>query len=211
VSEDLGIDPKSLKQITDGLRGAIGELREVASDTEAIMGAGFQSLSMTGMEAGHKGLADDFEDFCERWEWGVRALVQDASALADRVGLSAGTMWEEEQYIHGTLKVAANSLIGNPHLSEDEVEKMSWGQVADVTETYRPDWSGDSFRQAGEDIEQTWKDTGREVLTSGRGGWMTDQAMDAAGIDQATRDQALDRAFGPSPEERAQRGAGGDS
>ncbi|GAB2584574.1 hypothetical protein GCM10027168_16670 [Streptomyces capparidis] len=199
--EDLGIDPGSLKQITEGLRGAIGELKGVASETDAVMGAGFQELKLTGMEAGHKGLGDDFEDFCERWEWGVRALIQDANELASRVGLSAGMMWEQEQYVNGTLKVAANSLAGNPHLSEDEVEKADWGELFSA-DTYRPDYSGESFQRALDESRQTWQDTGRTITSEGRIGRLTDLTMDAAGIDEQTREQARDRAFGPSPEER---------
>jgi hypothetical protein len=199
--EDLGIDPGSLKQITEGLRGAIGELKGVTSETDAVMGAGFQELKLTGMEAGHKGLADDFEDFCERWEWGVRALIQDANELANRVGLSAGMMWEQEQYIHGTLKVAANSVAGNPHLSEDEVEKQSWGDLFSA-DTYKPDYSAESFQRSFDESRQTWQDAGRTITSEGRIGRLTDLTMDAAGIDEQTREQARDRAFGPSPEER---------
>lgn len=40
--------------------------------------------AMTGAEAGHHGPSVGFEDFCERWEWDVRALVSDASAAANR-------------------------------------------------------------------------------------------------------------------------------
>ncbi|MBR7678056.1 hypothetical protein KDA82_34765, partial [Streptomyces daliensis] len=76
--------------IEKGLKKAIGELKESGSSaTSSLQGAGFEELSLTHMEAGHPGLAGDFEDFCERWEWGVRALVQNANGLAQRLGLAA--------------------------------------------------------------------------------------------------------------------------
>ncbi|WP_258044861.1 hypothetical protein [Streptomyces sp. SM11] len=88
---DLEVSPAAVKNIQDGLRKAIAELRETGDAAGASMGSGFEDLSMTGMEAGHMGLATDFEDFCERWEWGVRSLVQNASALAGNLGIAAGT------------------------------------------------------------------------------------------------------------------------
>ncbi|MGW2055947.1 hypothetical protein ACWCOZ_18885, partial [Streptomyces sp. NPDC001840] len=93
--EDLRFDQESVRRITEGLRGAIAELREVGTGTGAVLGKGFSELAMTGMEAGHRGLAVDFEDFAERWEWGVRALVQDANTIASTLGLAAGLVWEE--------------------------------------------------------------------------------------------------------------------
>lgn len=211
---ELALDKESLKQITEGLRSAIGELKSVGTATGAVQGSGFAELSLTKMEAGHAGLAGDFEGFCESWEWGVRALVQDANTLAAKVGLSAGMFWEEERYRDGTFKVAVNSLVGNPHLAEDEVEEKSWDEVL-AADTYTPDHSPESFRQAQEDIAQTWKDTGRQVASEGHGGALNDFLMDGAGIDEEARQRALDETFGPSPEERArqQRGSsegGGD-
>ncbi|MET3982219.1 hypothetical protein [Streptomyces sp. PvR034] len=178
--QDLAVAPEAVKSVQDGLRAAVGELRESGADAGgASMGAGFSSLSMTGMEAGHAGLATDFEDFCERWEWGVRSLVQDASTLAQALGISAGTLWEEDHYIQGAFKVAANSAYGNPHASEDEIEEKGWGDIfrADV---YKPDYSPESFAKSGQDIKDTWSQTGDKLMTTGKIGSLKDM------VDQAT-------------------------
>src|SRR4051794_26650204 len=95
-SEDLRIDADSVRQITQGLRDAVAELRDAGNGTGSVMGKGFSELAMTGMEAGHHGLSVDFEDCCERWEWGVRALIQDANTIAKELGLAAGLVWEED-------------------------------------------------------------------------------------------------------------------
>ncbi|MBL1096657.1 hypothetical protein [Streptomyces coffeae] len=155
---DLALSKQGLEAITKGLRGAIDELREIAWASDAAMGAGFEELSLTGMEMGHGGLSKDFEDFCERWEWGVRALIQNASQLAQKAGLAAGTQWEEEQYIAGTFKVAANSVAGNPHLTEDEVVKKDWDELFSE-ETYTPDYSAESFKEGWNESKQTWDST----------------------------------------------------
>ncbi|WKX70640.1 hypothetical protein [Streptomyces sp. XD-27] len=155
---DLAIDPAYLKKLTQGIKGAIGELREIGSETDAVMGAGFEELSLTSMEAGHNGLAKDFESFVELWEWGVRGLVQDANDLAERLDLAAGEHWEEEKYRATTFKVAANAVAGNPHLSEEEVANKSVEELFSA-DTYKPDYSAESFKKAGSDIKETWKTT----------------------------------------------------
>ncbi|MET8828025.1 hypothetical protein ABZX40_21520 [Streptomyces sp. NPDC004610] len=200
---DLNFDPASVAKFTQGVGATIDQLGDLGGATGSKMGKGFSALAMTGMEAGHHGLSVDFEDFCERWEWGVRALVSDASAIANRLGLAAGTQWEHDQYVQGALKVGVNSVMGgSPHATEEEITQQGWGDI--VTPDYLdPNWSPESFEQAGQDIEQTWKDTGRTVLTEGQGGRQSEMLNDALGIDDQQWNQALDETFGPSPEERA--------
>ncbi|WP_328696646.1 MULTISPECIES: hypothetical protein [unclassified Streptomyces] len=201
---DLHLDKESVTKFTKGLNSTIDELGDLGGATGSVMGKGFSSLAITGMEAGHHGVSVDFEDFCERWEWGVRALVRDASGLADRLGLAAGTQWENDQYIAGTLKVGANAVFGgNPHASEEEIAKQNWGDI--FTPDYLdPDFSPESFEKAGQDMGQTWKDTGRTVLTEGHGGQQSALFNSALGVSDDQFDQMLDDTLGPSPEERAQ-------
>lgn len=212
---DLNFDEVSVAKFTQGVGATIDELGDLGGATGSVMGKGFSQLSMTGMETGHHGLSVDFEDFCERWEWGVRALVNDAGQIANRLGLAAGTLWEHDQYVAGSLKVGVNALMGgNPHASEEEITQQDWGEVF-TPDHLDPDWSGESFERAGEEIEQTWKDTGRSLLTEGRGGQQSEWLNEQLGIDEGEWNRALDETFGPSPEERAQQaqqqgGQGGD-
>ncbi|MEU3962578.1 hypothetical protein AB0F42_22670 [Streptomyces buecherae] len=126
---NLKLTEEALQSITVGISAAIDELGDIGSRTDALRGAGLADLSLTGMEAGHGGLARDFEEFCELWDWGVRGLMQDADQLARRAGLAAGMTWEEDQYVEGTFKIAANAVVGNPHLSEREVEEKDWQEL----------------------------------------------------------------------------------
>ncbi|MGS2587801.1 hypothetical protein [Streptomyces hebeiensis] len=202
-AEDLRVDEESVRRITEGLRGAVAELRDIGTGSGSVLGKGFSELAMTGMEAGHHGLATDFEDYCERWEWGVRALIQDANTIASTLGLAAGLVWEEDQYRQNTFKVGVNALIGNPHASEEEIAQQSWGEVF-TPDAWDPDYSAESFEQAGEDITQAWRDTGRTMLTEGRGGQQSRILNEVFGVDQEAFDRAVDDVYGPSPEERAQ-------
>ncbi|MFC8276316.1 hypothetical protein ACFUJR_28055 [Streptomyces sp. NPDC057271] len=201
---DLRFDKAAVAKFTQGVGAVIDQLGDLGGATGSKMGKGFSELSMTGMEAGHHGLSVDFEDFCERWEWGVRALVADATGIADRLGLAAGTQWEHDRYVEGALKVGVNSVMGgNPHATEDEITKQNWGDVF-TPDALDPDWSAESWDRAGQEMEQTWKDTGRTVLTEGQGGRQSALLNDALGISDDRWNQALDDTFGPSPEERAE-------
>lgn len=212
-AEDLNVDPVSVQLITTGLRAAVAELKEIGTGTGAVLGKGLSELSMTGMEAGHRGLSVDFEDFCERWEWGARALVQDANAIAAKLGLAAGIVWEEDQYVQGTMKIAVNAGVGKPHASEDEIVQQDWGDV--FTPDYlSPDYSRESFERTADEAGQTWKDTGRALVTEGNGGRQADQLNELFGVDQGAFDRSVDDMFGPSPDERArqqqEQGGGGN-
>jgi hypothetical protein len=156
---DLSISQESVDLITRGLRAVIDELGVVGDATGALQGRGFDDMSLTELEAGGGGLPEAFEGFCERWEWGVRGLVQDANVLAERLGLAAGMMWEEDQYWADTFAIGANAVLvtGNPHATEEEISGQS---LADILTPDAPDYSAESFDQAGGDIAQTWQDAG---------------------------------------------------
>ncbi|MEU9181821.1 hypothetical protein AB0C90_34305 [Streptomyces sp. NPDC048550] len=176
---DLEVSPQAVAAVQTGLRAAISELRESGDAAGASQGAGFENLSMTAMETGHGTLSKDFEDFCERWEWGVRSLIQNASTLAGNLGIAAGTVWEEDQYVQGAFKVAVNAAWGNPHASEDEIEQKAWDDII-TTDVYKPDYSAESFEKSAQDIKKTWSDTKNTVTSTGKIGSLKD-LLDQAG------------------------------
>ncbi|MGW0710830.1 hypothetical protein ACWD4G_33575 [Streptomyces sp. NPDC002643] len=157
---------QGLAEIAQGIDLALDELGELGMIGEASAGRGFADLALSGLELGHEGLTSALGSFCERWEWGVRTLVLEGNRFAEGVGLAAGTMHETDQYIEGALKVSANAVMGNPHLSEDQVTQMSWDEIGDNHMFAGADWSGESFQRAQDDVEQIWDDAGREIDTS---------------------------------------------
>ncbi|MCQ1581875.1 hypothetical protein [Streptomyces parvus] len=203
-SKDLRADGLGL--IAKGLTGALAELKELGMVGEAGAGRGFSDIALSGLELGHEGLTAEFTSFCKRWEWGVRSLVNEGNAFAVKTGLSAGTYYETEQYVEGSLKVVANAAIGNPYASEGEVTKQGWGDIAKSGAYGGVDYSKESFDQALANSEQGWKDAGQDVMTSrtvGPMGLSPENLHGAAGMTDAEYDQWLDSTFGPSPEERA--------
>ncbi|GGW74079.1 hypothetical protein GCM10010503_59380 [Streptomyces lucensis JCM 4490] len=194
---------QGLGLIAKGLTDALGELKELGMIGEAGAGRGFDSIGLSGLELGHGGLTDEFKSFCERWEWGVRSLINEGNGFAVKTGLAAGTYYETDQYVGGTLKVAENAVIGNPYASEEDVENMGYGEIAksgpwggDV------DYSKESFEQAWDNSKQGWKDTFRDVATSQSLGPLS-PGPDMFGMTDAEYAAYLDDHFGPSPEERA--------
>jgi hypothetical protein len=195
-----------LDLIAKGLTEALAELKELGMVGMAGAGRGFGDIALSGMELGHEGLTGEFKSFCERWEWGVRSLVNEGNAFAVKTSLSAGTYYETDQYVEGTLKVVTNAAIGNPYASEDEVTKQGWGDIATSGALSAPDYSKESFDQATANSVQGWKDAGRDIATShtaGPLGLNPENMHNAAGVSDAEYNKWLDDTFGPSPEARA--------
>ncbi|MET9437993.1 hypothetical protein [Streptomyces sp. NPDC006551] len=200
---DLAASQEALAQITKGITGTLSELKELGMVGEASMGRGFSDLQLSGMETGHDGLTGAMKTYCERWEWGVRSLVQKGTLFAELTGLSAGVFHEQEQYISGAFKVLTNSAMGNPYATEDEITQKGWGDVLSsntFTHIRDADYSQESFDTARENSEQAWKDTAWDVSTSGV--VPANRIIDAAGL-RDEMDTGMREAFGPSPEERA--------
>ncbi|MEU6085728.1 hypothetical protein ABZ865_02795 [Streptomyces sp. NPDC047085] len=204
--KDLKTDGLGL--IAKGLTEALGELKELGMVGEAGAGRGFGDIALSGLELGHEGLTGEFKSFCERWEWGVRSLINEGNGFAEKTGLAAGTYYETDKYVEGTFKVVTNAAIGNPYASEEDVEKMGWGDIA-TSGVYggNVDYSKESFDQALANSGQGWKDAGRDVMTSRTIGVVPglnpENLHGAMGVSDQEYNQFLDDTFGPSPEARA--------
>jgi hypothetical protein len=191
---DVEASAAALALIAQGINKAQGELEDLGMVGMAQAGRGFSDLALSGLELGHEGLAAEFGSFCERWEWGVRALMERGNEFAAGVGLSAGAIHEQDEYVKDTIKVAVNGVNGNPWASEDEVKAKSWEQISRQSAFDGADWSGDSFAKAQGEVNQTWQDTAYNV---------EDAAMDSADLDPAVRevlDADMRDRFDPSDE-----------
>ncbi|MCD7438850.1 hypothetical protein K4B79_11520 [Streptomyces lincolnensis] len=214
MSGDGGVGGKDIKAsgldgIAKGINLTLGELKELGVDSVAAQGRGFANLALSGLELGHEDLQAAFTSFCERWEWGVRALVEEGNLFAHNVGLAAGTLYETDQYVDGMLKVAANSVAGNPYLSEDEAAAQSWGDIATsgLDSMKNPDYSKESFEEAWATSKQGWKDAERDALTSQMMSGPIASPLNVKQWTGASDEQygaLVDEVAGPSPEERGQ-------
>ncbi|MGR3939475.1 hypothetical protein [Streptomyces sp. BRA346] len=125
---DLRVDKETVERLTKGITSALDELREIGTADDAAQGSGFNEMPLSKMEAGHDGLAEAFEGFCEEWEWGVRGLMADADDVAQALGLAAGGTFEEDEYRSTTLKqgIQAVSPASNPHTTKEELAQQGY-------------------------------------------------------------------------------------
>ncbi|MCS0602406.1 hypothetical protein NX794_14470 [Streptomyces sp. LP11] len=167
--EGKGKDLKAegLDLIAQGITLTLSDLKGLGIDSLAGVGRGFGNLELSGMQLGHEDLTSKFASFCERWEWGVRALVAEGNSFAEGVGLSAGTLYETDQYVGGAVKVGLNSLAGNPYAAEEKVEKMGYGDIAE-SGAYGGDvdYSKKSFTEAMLASDQNLRAAGHDVMTA---------------------------------------------
>jgi hypothetical protein len=98
MSEGYGADPEVLQQAAKGINQTIEELQAVGQVGGGAVGFGFDSLALSPLQMGHAGLAKAFATFAERWEWGVKALVDEGNEIAEKLDLSAGYYHEAEEY-----------------------------------------------------------------------------------------------------------------
>ena len=155
------VNPESLRQAASGINGTIAELKTLGITEAAEEGRGFGNLELSGVQAGHEGLRGSFADFCDRWSWGVRTLVKSGNDIAQQLGAQAGTYHDNEQYIVGVLKDAANAVVGNPRASEEQVENSTFGQIVSAD---TPDYSAASFQKADQTIAKTWTGVAKDAV-----------------------------------------------
>ena len=163
------VDPEALERITRGINQAMDELKDFGFDIEANLGRGFGGLDLEGLEVGDAGLHQVFGDFCERWSWGVRSLMQDANGFAQRLNLSAGLYHEQEQYVSNTLKGVWSAAAGDPYLTPEQVEQRSWSDTFKdnaISQVAGADYSAESFAEGQEAAGQAWSQAAEDVETS---------------------------------------------
>ncbi|MEU4311422.1 type VII secretion target [Nocardia sp. NPDC024068] len=172
MTQQVHVDPAVLQQAADGIEATIGELSELGIGETGNMGRGFSLLTMSTLDIGKHTVQKTFEEFTERWSWGVRALVQAGNSIARTLGLAAGRYDEMENQAEGTLKQMWTHMLGNPHLSEEEITSRSWGDTfADnpVNHVLNPDYSPESFDRAFQTIEtnnQIIQEVGPQALAN---------------------------------------------
>lgn len=158
MSTGLEVDPQVLVDAAADITAITSSLAELGIGETASVGRGFALLSLSPVEAGAHDVQATFEEFVERWSWGVRQLVQSANAIARTLDLDAGRYHDMEQISETMLKTVWTDVFGNPHLSETEIAERDWGDtVADnpVNNIMHPDYSAESFANAYQSIQES--------------------------------------------------------
>jgi hypothetical protein len=211
VNNSYGADPQVLKQAAKGINQAIEELQGVGAVGLGAVGRGFSSLQMTQLQVGHTGLANAFATFAQRWEWEVRALVDQGNDIAVRLDLSAGYYHEAEEYAIGVVKDAVVAGYGDPAVSSEDAERMSWSEARSATKDgWTPDISQQSASEAWQQTRQAWQTTQEDLTTSGQYGTVlrtgTEIVQESVGYPTGSGDEPARTGgtgvFGAAPEDR---------
>lgn len=164
----LQVDPEALKQAAAGITGVIDGLSTapVSGSYAAQMGRGFDDLKLTGRQMSAADAKSSMDDFCDRWEWGMRSLIQTANDIAKKLDIGAGMYAEQEKFAANSLKDAANDLAGDPSLQQKSVtladgtvvkgtDDMSAGELFDHNSDMltHPDVSAESVNEATESMK----------------------------------------------------------
>jgi hypothetical protein len=169
MADGFAVDRAALAETAQGLNDVIGALKGLGFDETADVGRGFSGLALSGAQAGDSHVASAFVDFCDRWSWGVRALVQDGNQFAQRLGLTAGMYNDVENEVTGAIKDVVVAGVGDPHMTDQQAAAASWSQdAAEVTGAHTQ--GGDmSWQQAGQAAEQQWEGVGQTALNTPEG------------------------------------------
>jgi hypothetical protein len=162
----FAVNRAALTETAQGLNGVIGGLKGLGFDETAEVGRGFSGLALSGLQAGEGNLASAFGNFCDRWSWGVRSLVQDGNQFAERLGLSAGLYNDAENEVTGAIKDVVVAAAGDPHMSDQQAAAASWSQdAAEITGAKTPGGNM-TPQQAGQAIKQQWEGVAQTARSS---------------------------------------------
>ncbi|ETA05572.1 MULTISPECIES: hypothetical protein [Gordonia] len=133
MTDNLGVTPADLEKASTGINGVIDGLGQtgVGSGYSAGLGRGYGDLDLDGKTIGHADPKSGLEEYCDRWEWGVRALVTGAAEVSRGLGLGASHYEREEEWAANQLKDWTMDLIGDPNLTAEQSKDMSWSDLWD--------------------------------------------------------------------------------
>jgi hypothetical protein len=166
MADGFAVDRAALAETAKGLNSVIGALSGLGIDETGEMGRGFSELQMSGLEVGDADLASAFGDFCDRWSWGVRSLVQDGNQFAERLGLSAGLYNDVEQQITGAVKDVVVAVAGDPHMTDQQAASASWSQDAAMATGAHTQGGDMTWGQAGDAMKQQWEAVGKDAMNT---------------------------------------------
>ncbi len=170
--EGFQVDLAALGQAEQGVRDAVTELGSMAGWGRSELGAEGDGL-VNGIDSaassvGHDGLATALQTFADKWEWGVRFLVDDGVDTADALRDTRAWYEKVEGDVVSLLKQGAHAAIGNP--MEDD---SAWADKSftDIAGESMPDYSAESWMQSHQRTTQQAEGvTGWDLNSDGRAG-----------------------------------------
>jgi hypothetical protein len=166
MADGFAVDRAALAETAQGLNNVIGTLKGLGFDETAEVGRGFSGLALSGLQVGNGNLASAFGNFCGRWSWGVRALVQDGNQFAERLGLTAGLYNDVENKTTGAIKDVVVAGVGDPHMTDQQAAAAPWSQDAAGATGAQTPGGNMTWQQAGQAAGKQWQGVGQTALAT---------------------------------------------
>lgn len=159
MADGFAVDRAALAETAKGLTGVVDQLKSIGVSEDAEVGLGFTDLALSGAQAGMT-IAASLSKFCDKWQWGVAALVEDGYQFGERLGLTAGLYGDAEHQSTGAFKQLLAAVAGDPNMSAQQAASASWKQdAAEITQAQTPG-SQTTLSQAAQDAPKQWAPTG---------------------------------------------------
>lgn len=155
----FGVDLGAMGQAIKGINDTVAALKEIAPDGGHLMATttSFGFLCPSESECGDPVLAEAFDEFFERWRWGLRHLVKEGTEMASAL-TDTKSVYEEAE---DKAKQAFQFILGNPS-SQADPTKQSWEELAKPY-LQQPS-AGREFDAVTKGVENTWNSAVKDVL-----------------------------------------------
>jgi len=145
---DLAASPAAFTETAAGIDAVLGGLSAPGS---AELVRGVAALGPLPGDVGHAGLSCTFVEFCDRWEWALRAAVRHDEDLADELRAAGDTYGIAEGAGHDLLARLVYDVVGDPGRVGDTWEDVA---AAALPDRRMPDWG---------DLGGQWADTAGDL------------------------------------------------
>jgi hypothetical protein len=166
MADGYAVDRAALAETAQGLNGVIRQLKGLGLSETGDVGRGFSGLALSGLQAGHGDVASAFGNFCDRWSWGVRTLVQDGNEFARRLGLAAGLYNDVENQLTGAIKDLVVASVGDPYMTDDQAASASWSQDAALLTGEQTPGGSMTPQQGLQAMRQQWEGVGQTAMST---------------------------------------------
>jgi len=143
---DLAASPAAFAEAAAGIEAVLDGLRAAGAAE-----LGVAALGPLPGDVGHAGLSCTFVEFCDRWEWALRAAVRRDEDLADELRAAGDTYGRAEGGGHDLLGRLVYDVVGDPGTVGETWEDVA---AAALPDRRVPDW---------DDLGRQWADTADDL------------------------------------------------
>lgn len=165
MSNGFDAQTRALTAAAKGIDDLLDAMTELGGKYAAGQGRGLDGLRMDPDDVGNTGVAEALGGFVERWQWGIRTLVQQGRTIAQKLHETGIAYQHSDTTAGGLLRRAAEDLGGNPHADPATAQDKSWSEVMRDTNgrILHPDYSSESFHHLSEEAGKTWDAEAKDV------------------------------------------------